>query len=104
MSIIAMKLVFIRFLLRPSGVPFVTVTAETLNLSPTLLLVVVDSGNLTLVHDIRWPLYALAKQNVSSNSQTIHKQYISMKKGLEEKSKTLIARFMVLLINSIDYI
>ena len=61
-----------RFRLRPSGVPFVTVTAETVNLSPTLLPVVVDSKNLTLVHDIRRHLYAQAKQ------QTIHKKYISM--------------------------
>ena len=78
-----------------------TVTAETVNLSPTLLSVVVDSGNLTLVHDIQRHLYALDKQNVSSNSQTIYK-YAT--KGSEEKSNTLIARFMVLLINSIDYI
>ena len=70
-----------RFGLGPSGVPFVTVTAESVNLSPTLLLVVVDSGNLTLVHDIPRHRYAVAKRNVSTNSQTIHKQYISMQQN-----------------------
>ena len=46
----------------PSGVPFVTVTAESVNLSPTLLPVIVDSGNLTLVHDIPRHRYAVVKQ------------------------------------------
>ena len=67
-----------RFRLYPSGLPFVTVTAEMVNLSLTLLPVVVDSGNLTLVHDIPRHRYAVAKRNVSTNSQNIDKQDISI--------------------------
>ena len=54
----------------------------------TLLPVVVDSGNITLVHDIRRHVYALAKQNVSSNSQTIHKQYIRMQQKDRKRKAT----------------